>query len=143
MATQATTRNRIIGAVVAIVVAVIVSFGVRMAFQAFGGDSKEDAIAENVEQAKEQYDLPQQIDEVTVLEDITAESDAIHYRYTLSGEGVESVTEELLAASVLPQLCSTAATRDILDRDIGMKYSYDVEGTGDQLEMAFSKSDCA
>jgi mannitol-specific phosphotransferase system IIBC component len=143
MATQATTRNRIIGAVVAIVVAVIVSFGVRMAFQAFGGDSKEDAIAENVEQAREQYDLPQQIDEVTVLEDITAESDAIHYHYTLAGDGVENVTEELLAASVLPQLCSTAATRDILDRDIGMKYSYDVEGTGDQLEMAFSKSDCA
>lgn len=141
MAVQASTRNRIIGAAVAIVVAVIVSFGVRMAFQAFSGDSKEDVIAESVEEAKGQYDLPQQIDQVTVLDDITAESDAIHYHYTLAGEGVENVTEALLSESVLPQLCGTEATRDILDRDIGMKYTYEVEG-GDELALAFTKADC-
>ncbi|GAA0962604.1 hypothetical protein [Frigoribacterium faeni] len=142
MAAQATTRNRIIGAVVAIVVAILVAVGVRFAFDAFGGDSKEDQIAETVTEVKEQYELPQQIDQVTVLDDITAESDAIHYHYTLDGEGVETVTEEALEASVLPQLCSTEETRAILDRDIGMKYSYDVAGESDALQLAFTKADC-
>jgi mannitol-specific phosphotransferase system IIBC component len=139
---QATNRTRIIGVVVAVVVAILVAVGVRVAFAAFAGDSKEETIAKTVEQVKEENSLPMQIDEVTSWDDVTGESDAIHYHYTVAGEGVEGLSEDAIAESVLPQLCSTDETREILDADIGMKYSYVVEGSGDTYDLAFTKSDC-
>jgi hypothetical protein len=30
----------------------------------------------------------------------------------------------------------------VLDADITMKYTYEVESTGDEYELAFTKSDC-
>lgn len=139
----ASGRNKkILGVVAAVVVAVVVALGVRFAFAQFGGDSKQESIQKTVDQLKEQNELPQQVDEVTTLDDVTAEESAIHYHYTIAGADTSGLTEDALRESVLPQLCSTAETKDLLDQDVEMKYSYEVAETGDTYDLSFSKSDC-
>jgi hypothetical protein len=99
-------------------------------------------IEKGVEEALDTFDPPRQIDEVTVLTDVTAEQDAIHYHYTLVDVDPSVVTQEVLEGVVLPGLCSTKETRQVLDQDIAMKYTYTVESTGDVYAMEFTKSDC-
>jgi len=143
-AAQSATRTRIIIAVAGVLVAILAAVGVRLLFQAFAGDSKQEAIAKTVEQVKEENTLPMQVDAITSWDDVTAESEAIHYHYTVTGTEAETagITEDAIEQTVLPTLCSTEETRDILDRDIGMNYSYEIESTGDTYDLAFTKADC-
>lgn len=136
------TGTKILFAVVAAVVAVVVGFGVTALFRSLTASSNQAAIEKSVEEAKEQVALPYQVDEVTVLEDIVAEQGAIHYHYTLVGVDPEAVTAEVLESIVLPGLCSTAETKDLLDQDVTMKYSYVVEGTDDEYHLVFTEDDC-
>lgn len=139
---QASTRKRIIGVVVAVVVAILVAVGVRFAFSQFGGSSTEDTVSQAVEELKSQTTLPQQVDEITTLDDVTAEGDTIHYQYTISGGDTSALTESALSDSILPSLCSTAETKSLLDKDVTMRYSYTVEESGDDYDLSFTKADC-
>jgi hypothetical protein len=125
-----------------VIVALVAYFGVRALFDAFSGPSKQELIEKSVEQALDTFDPPRQIDEVTVLTDVTAEQDAIHYHYQLVDVDPAAVTQEVLEGVVLPTLCGTKETRQVLDADITMKYTYVVESTGDEYALAFTKSDC-
>jgi hypothetical protein len=133
---------KIIVPVVSLLVAFGAYWGVRAAFDALSGPSKQMLIEKGVEEALDTFDPPRQIDEVTVLTDVTAEQDAIHYHYTLVDVDPSAVTQEVLEGVVLPGLCSTKETRQVLDQDIAMKYTYTVESTGDVYAMEFTKSDC-
>ncbi|HTN56927.1 MAG TPA: hypothetical protein VL043_01535 [Protaetiibacter sp.] len=133
---------KIIVPVVSLLVAFGAYWGVRAAFDALSGPSKQMLIEKGVEEALDTFDPPRQIDEVTVLTDVTAEHDAIHYHYTLVDVDPSVVTQEVLEGVVLPGLCSTKETRQVLDQDIAMKYTYTVESTGDVYAMEFTKSDC-
>ena len=126
---------KIIVPVVSLVVAFGVYWGVRAAFDALSGPSKQMLIEKGVEEALDTFDPPRQIDEVTVLTDVTAEQDAIHYHYTLVDVDPSVVTQEVLEGS-------TKETRQVLDQDVTMKYTYTVESTGDVYAMEFTKSDC-
>ena len=136
------TSTKILIAVLAAVVAIVVGIGVTVLLRALSGPSNQALIEKNVEVAKEQFDLPYQVDEVTVLEDIVAEEGAIHYSYTLTGVDPAAVTEEVLESIVLPGLCSTKETKELLDQDVTMKYSYVVDETGDEYHLVFTKDDC-
>jgi len=137
------TALKIIGSIAGVVVGVVVGYLVySLVSGAFAGTSKQALIAANVEVAKTQFDLPYQVDEVTVLDDITAESDAIHYEYTLTGIDPAAVSDEVLESIVLPGLCSTKETKELLDKDVAMKYSYVVSETGDSYDLVFTKNDC-
>ena len=129
-------------AAVAAVVAVAVGFGVTALLRGLTTSSNQALIEKNVEVAKEQFELPYQVDDVTVLEDIVAEQGAIHYSYTLTGVDPAAVTEEVLESIVLPGLCSTAETKELLDQNVTMKYSYVVDETGDEYHLVFTKDDC-
>lgn len=133
---------KIIVPVVSLLVAFGAYWGVRAAFDALSGPSKQMLIEKGVEEALDTFDPPRQIDEVTVLTGVTAEQDAIHYHYTLVDVDPSVVTQEVLEGVVLPGLCSTKETRQVLDQDIAMKYTYTVESTGDVYAMEFTKSDC-
>jgi hypothetical protein len=133
---------KIIVPVVSLLVAFGAYWGVRAAFDALSGPSKQALIEKGVEEALDTFDPPRQIDEVTVLTDVTAEQDAIHYHYTLVDVDPSVVTQEVLEGVVLPGLCSTKETRQVLDQDVAMKYTYTVESTGDVYAMEFTKSDC-
>ena len=136
------TGKRILAAVIAIVVAIVVFAGVRIGLAALNDDTSPAAIAKTVEQLKEQTDLPLQVDEVTTLDDIKAEDDAVHYYYTIAGADTTGLTEDALEAAVLPGLCAQKETKALLDRDVRMKYSYVVAETGDEFDLDFGKSDC-
>jgi len=133
---------KVLGAIGGVVVAALVAFGVRAGLSALSGPSKQEIIEKGVEQALEMFDLPQQIDQVTIFTAITAESDAIRYDYTLVDVDPAAVTEEVLTGIVLPGLCSTKETREILDHDIAMKYIYLVESTGESYALTFTQADC-
>lgn len=133
---------KILSAVLAAALALGAYFGVRVLLESLGGPSKQALIEKGVEEALDAFDPPRQIDQVTVLTDVTAEQNAIHYHYTLVDVDPSAVTEEVLEGVVLPGLCSTKETRQVLDQDVNMKYTYTVESTGDEYALEFSKSDC-
>lgn len=132
----------VVSAVGAAIIALVVSLVVSALLNNMGGPNKQALIEKNVEVAKQQFDLPYQVDEVTVLEDITAEQDAIRYDYTLVGVDPSLLSEQALSDVVLPGLCSTSETRELLDQGVTMKYSYVLDETGDTYDLAFTKDDC-
>ena len=133
---------KIIAPVLGVIVGIGVYAGVRAAFDAAAGPSKQMLIEKAVDQALDAFDPPRQIDEVTVLTDVTAEQNAIHYHYTLVDVDPSAVTQEALEGIVLPTLCGTKQTRQVLDQDVSMKYTYTVESTGDEYALEFVKGDC-
>ena len=133
---------KILSSVLAAAVGLGAYFGVRVLLESLGGPSKQALIEKGVEEALDAFDPPRQIDEVTVLTDVTAEQNAIHYHYTLVDVDPSAVTQEVLEGIVLPSLCSTKETRQVLDQDVNMKYTYTVESSGDEYDLEFSKSDC-
>ncbi|MBB5633033.1 hypothetical protein BKA04_001256 [Cryobacterium mesophilum] len=138
-----TTRKRILIGVISAAVALATAFGVYLALGAFlPNNSTDDLIAKTVQEMKDTNQFPAQIDEITRLDDVTAEPSAVHYHYTITDTDPADVSEQALKDSVLLQLCSTEETRRILDRDIQMKYSYDFDGFDDSYHLEFSKSDC-
>ena len=132
----------ILSTILVIVVGAVVSFGVRALLSNLNSPNSPEAVAAAVEQIKEQYDLPQQIDQVTVMDDITAEGSAIHYFYTVKGADPSLLSEQALSDAILPQLCAQPETKELLDNDIDMKYSYVISETGDEYDLSFSKEDC-
>lgn len=129
--------------VVAVIVAGGVGVGVYSLLHAAGDASAKKAfIQQGADQARGAFTLPYQVDEVTVLDDIAAESDAIHYHYTLTGVDPAAIDEDVLSGIVLPTLCSTEETRNVLEHDVAMKYSYLVSETGDAYDLVFTKDDC-
>ncbi|TXK17088.1 hypothetical protein [Homoserinibacter sp. GY 40078] len=138
------SRATLITVLVAVGVFVLVGIGVGTwaVVTALAGPTKQALIEQNVEEARNSYDLPAQVDEVTILTDIVAEESAIAYHYTLTGVDPTLVTEDLLRSVVQPALCSTPETEKLLDLDIAVKYTYEVEGTDDVYELEFTKDDC-
>lgn len=128
--------------VLAAVVAIGAFFGVRAIFDSVGGQSKQAQIEAAVEQALAQYDPPRQLDEVTIITDVTAEPGAIRYSYSLVDVDPALVTAEVLEGIVGPGLCAQAATRGMLDQDIAMRYTYLLESTGDTYDLEFTKEYC-
>ncbi len=134
---------RIGGAVLGLAVAGGAAFGTTALLNAVNGGSKQQQIEKGVEEALAAFDPPKQIDEVTIITDVKAEEGAIHYYYTLTGVDPAAVTAEVLEGIVEPSVCSTSETRKVLDQDIVMRYSYEVEGTSDVYHLEFTKVDCA
>jgi len=100
---------------VAVEVAILIGAGVRFAHGEMGDDSRKGMIQQSVAELEEQTMLPQQVDEITTFEDVTTESWAIHYYYTIVGADTTGLAEDALADSIPPTLCSTEETKGLLD----------------------------
>lgn len=138
-----TIRKRIIVGVIIAAVALASGIGVYLALGAFTpADSNQQLIEKTVQELKEQTQFPEHIDAITALDDVTAEPSAIHYHYTITDTDPADVSEQALQDSILPRLCSEDSTREILDRGIHMKYSYDFDGSDVDYRLEFSKADC-
>ncbi len=136
------TWVKVLAAVGAALVAVAASFTVRAIIEAASGPSKQQVIEQAVEDALEAFDPPQQLDQVTYITDVTAEQDAIHYFYELVDVDPAAVNAEALEGVVGPGLCAQKATRDVLEQDIAMRYTYVVVDTGDTYHLEFTKDYC-
>ena len=129
--------------VTSVVVAILVALGVRWGLTAIGDSAKQNLINKSVSQMKQTTVLPKQVDQVTTWTDVKAEDGAIHYQYTVSSDvDPSSITEQAIRDSIRPTLCSTTATRRILDDDIAMRYSYEFSGSTKTIETTFVKADC-
>jgi hypothetical protein len=85
--------------------------------------------------------IPDQVDEVTRIIDITAEPSAIRYHYTLSGVDTSQLSNVQLKSHLQTNICQNPDTKTLLNEDINMEYSYLVD-TGEKYFVQFTKSDC-
>lgn len=106
-------------------------------------ESVESKVQTTVQQVRDHQELPRQVDSVTSWTGIEAEGDAIRYNYALSSSvDASALSADTIRSSVLPGLCSTNSTKDILDAGMKMKYAYTFEGTTKILDFTVTKEDC-
>jgi len=106
-----------------------------------GGYSKAELVAETVKEAKSNMTLPNKLDEVTTLIDITAEPTAIRYHYELSDVDASKLSNDYLKNYLSSSICENADTKNLLNQDINMEYSYIVD-SGEKYFVYFTKADC-
>ena len=107
------------------------------------GPEKVEFIETTVQEAKAGLNMPVQVDETTVLADITAETNAIRFHYTLAGDvNADDFSDDMVRSRLGPSLCSAPSTRGILDNEINMEYSYTAESSGDNYLISFTQADC-
>jgi hypothetical protein len=136
--------KRVLISLLGVVVAVVVAILVRQALTAAFSDSTEEKVSKAVVQIREQSDLPKQVDSVTTWTGVEAEGNAIHYDYTVSSSvDPASITESAIRDSVGPTLCSNSDTKELLDEDVDMRYTYGFDGSSKTLDTTFTKSDCS
>lgn len=127
---------------IGVLIGAIVIIAVMSRNNTFDSSAKEELIRQAVEEAKKTMTLPTQIDEVTTLVDITAETTAIRYHYLLSGMDMSTLTEEYLKDFLASSMCANPDTKSLLDQGINMEYSYVDEATEQNLFTTLTKQDC-
>ena len=105
------------------------------------GYSTEELITETVKEVKASMLLPSKLDEVTTLVDVTAEPTAIRYHYVLSGVDTSTLSNSYLKTYLVSSVCENADTKNLLNQDINMEYSYVVD-LGERYFISFTKTDC-
>ncbi|PYY40155.1 hypothetical protein [Curtobacterium sp. MCPF17_046] len=138
---QQSRGRRALVTIAGILAFVIAAALVRWGFASFGGPSKQELVDEGVAKISEQTTFPRQVDEITTWTGVEAEDEAIHYRYRVDADPA-AVSERTIRDSVLSNLCSTGATRDILEEDIAMRYSYVFTGSDQTVDLEFTNDDC-
>jgi hypothetical protein len=138
---QQSRGRRALVTVAGILAFVLAAALVRWGFASFGGPSKQELVDEGVAKISEQTTFPRQVDEITTWTGVEAEDEAIHYRYRVDADPA-AVSERTIRDSVLSNLCSTDATRDILEEDIAMRYSYVFTGSDQTVDLEFTNDDC-
>lgn len=106
------------------------------------GTSKTEIINQAVQEVKTQLPLPYKLDQVTTMTNVTAEPNAIRYHYILSGIDTSKITNDLLRNSLIQNICSNKDTKNLLNQDINMEYSYSVENSTQTYFVSFTKTDC-
>jgi hypothetical protein len=98
---------------------------------------------EAVRQVKASTTFPNKLDAATTWVDITAEQNAIRYHYVLAGIDTSSLSNAYLKNYLGSSICQNKDTRNLLDRGVGMEYSYAVENTAQSYFVSFTKADCS
>ncbi len=106
------------------------------------GASKIELINQAVREVKAQLPLPYKLDQITTMVDVTAEPDAIRYHYILSGVDTSKITNDLLKNRLGLNICQDTDTKNLLNQDINMEYSYSVENSTEKYFISFTKTDC-
>lgn len=102
---------------------------------------KSNLIIETVREIKMEMKLPNQIDDLTTLTDITAQSSAIRYHYFLSNIDTSQLSISALKNYLISDIC-TSDTKNLLDSGINIEYSYIVD-SGERYFVSFTKTDCS
>lgn len=104
--------------------------------------SKQEIINQAVSEVRASTSFPSELDEVTTWTGITGTSNAIRYQYTLHDIDESQVSNSLLKNILAPSVCQNTDTRNIIDVDINMEYSYAVQGSTQTFFVSVSKADC-
>ena len=77
--------------------------------------TNEELIQQTVKDFKEKVELPSQIDELTMLTDVTAKENAILYQYTVSSQTDTSVlSNDVIKDSLVENICKNNDIVDLL-----------------------------
>lgn len=104
--------------------------------------SLSDTTAQLAASAKLQTNLPETIDSVTTLTDITSSGTNIQYHDTVAGADPSAVTEQALYAIDKPAVCGSSNLASYLQEGIGFQYIYTVAETGAQYTITITNNDC-
>jgi len=105
--------------------------------------TNEELIQQTVKDFKEEVELPSQIDELTILTDITAQENAIRYQYSVSSEIDTSVlSNDVIKGSLVENICKNDYVVDFLKKGIDLEYSYKVENSEQTYFVTFKYADC-
>ena len=104
--------------------------------------SRADLINQAVSEVKSQMTIPSKIDEITTLTNVTAETGAIRYHYTLTGADTSNLSNSYLKNYLGQSICSNSDTKNLLNQDINMEYAYIISETGQNYLVTFNKADC-
>ena len=105
--------------------------------------TNEELIQQTVKDFKEEVELPSQIDELTILTDITAQENAIRYQYSVSSEIDTSVlSNDVIKGSLVENICKNDYVVDFLKKGIDLEYSYKVENSEQTYFVTFKYVDC-
>lgn len=139
---QKTEKKSPLASVISVIV-VILAIGVgRYLTQGAFSASPRDLAVQGVSEAKASMILPSKIDEGTTLVDMTAEGNSIRYHYILSGIDTNDISNTSLKNYLAPSVCKNKDTRNLLDRGVGMEYSYVVENSSENFFISITKADC-
>ncbi len=105
--------------------------------------SKSEFITEAVKQVKAGTALPNRLDDVTTLVDVTAEPNAIRYHYILSGADTTNLSNSYLKTYLGSGICGNKDTKSFLDQGISLEYSYVVQETSESYFVTFTEQDCS
>ncbi len=111
----------------------------------FTGDhilTKAELIQGAIEHIKKTMTLPQQLDEMTTLVDVTQEPDAMRYHYILDGIDTDNITQEKLKQYLTPRACNDKDVKSILNKDVNLEYSYIIKESQKEYLIVITKSDC-
>jgi hypothetical protein len=95
-----------------------------------------------VSELKNEIPLPLQIDELTKLVDVTAETDAIRYHYILNNVDTNALSNNILKVNLVNSVCQEDQIKELLNQDIRIEYSYSVEGSEQEYFVRIVKRDC-
>ncbi len=105
--------------------------------------TNEELILQTVKDFKEEVELPSQIDELTILTDVTAQENAIRYQYTVSSQTDTSVlSNDIIKDSLVENICKNNDFVDLLKKGIDLEYSYKVENSEQTYSVTFKYADC-
>jgi flagellar basal body-associated protein FliL len=105
--------------------------------------TNEELIQQTVKDFKEKVELPSQIDELTMLTDVTAKENAILYQYTVSSQTDTSVlSNDVIKDSLVENICKNNDIVDLLKKGIDLEYSYKVENSEQTYFVTFKYADC-
>ncbi len=105
--------------------------------------TNEELIQQTVKEFKEEVELPSQIDELTILTDVTAQENAIRYQYTVSSQTDTSVlSNDVIKDSLVENICKNNDIVDLLRKGIDLEYSYKVENSEQTYFVTFKYVDC-
>lgn len=104
---------------------------------------KQELIDQTVKEAKASESFPIELDEYTIFTNITAEDGAIRYHYEIRGVDASKISNDLLKANTLKELCSDEGIKYLLGKDINLQYQYMVKGTKQEFMFEVGRKDCS
>ena len=105
--------------------------------------SNEDLIKETVKTIKNEMVFPSQLDDVTQLVDITAQTSAIRYHYILTEVNTENLSNSYLKEYLSTSICQDNDIKSFLNQGINMEFSYIVEDSTEKYFIILNKEDCS
>jgi len=129
---------------IAVLIIYYIGVGVNSASSSYQSSSTslDDTTAQLVASAKLQTHLPEKIDDVTTLTDITSSGSDIQYHDTIAGADPTAITESELYTIDKPAVCGNSDLASYLQEGIGFQYIYTVAETGAQYTVTITSSDC-